>query len=60
MELVFVENAVFAAFVNLEESFFMIYLAIVLVSKPLGNAFYMLNKGDTAEYTTQSPLSLHI
>lgn len=30
----------------------MIYLAIVLVPEPLGNAFCSLNKGDTAEYTT--------
>lgn len=52
MEIVFVEGAVFAAFVNLGEAFYMIYLAIVLVPEPLGNAFCILNKGDTATYAT--------
>lgn len=52
MELVSVESAVFAAFVNLGEAFYMIYLAIVLVPELLGNAFCILNKGDTATYAT--------
>lgn len=52
MELVSVESAVFAAFVNLGEAFYMIYLAIVLVPELLGNAFFLLNMGDTATYAT--------